>query len=49
MWRFVDNQNSWIAVQLANLKIVKMYRKGASQEEMITAYKNLLNYRDNAF
>lgn len=42
-------ENSWLTVQLANLKVVKMYRKGASQEEMIAAYKNLLNYRDNAF
>ena len=41
--------NSWLAVQLANLKIVKMYRRGASQEEMIATYKNLLNYRKNAF
>lgn len=43
------DENSWVAVQLANLKVVKMYRRGASQEEMIAAYKNRLNYRDNAF
>jgi rSAM/selenodomain-associated transferase 2 len=42
-------QNSWLDVQLANLKIVKMYKKGASQEEMLTEYKQLLNYRKNAF
>jgi rSAM/selenodomain-associated transferase 2 len=37
--------NSWLTVQLANRKIVKMYRRGASQEEMKTKYKALLNYR----
>jgi rSAM/selenodomain-associated transferase 2 len=42
-------QNSWLKVQLANLKIVKMYKKGASQEEMLSKYKQLLNYRENAF
>lgn len=41
--------NSWLTVQLANLKVVKMYRKGASQKEMIAAYHNYLNYRKNAF
>lgn len=43
------DKNSWLTVQLANLKIVKMYRKGASQEDMVETYKNLLNYRENAF
>ncbi len=43
------DENSWLRVQLANLKIVKMYRNGASQEEMITTYHNLLKYRANAF
>lgn len=43
------DDNSWLKVQLANLKMVKMYRKGASQEDMITTYKKLLNYRENAF
>lgn len=41
--------NSWVRVQLANLKVVKMYRKGASQKEMIAAYHQYLNYRKNAF
>jgi rSAM/selenodomain-associated transferase 2 len=41
--------NSWLTVQLANLKVVKMYRKGASQQEMIETYHNFLNYRKNAF
>ena len=42
-------ENSWITVQLANLKIVSMYKKGASQTDMITTYKELLSYRKNAF
>ncbi len=42
-------ENSWLTVQLANLKIVKMYKKGASQSDMINQYKELLSYRKNAF
>ena len=42
-------QNSYLTVQLANLKIVKMYKKGASQEDMVAKYKELLTYRKNAF
>ena len=42
-------ENSWLTVQLANLKIVKMYKKGASQQEMLVKYKELLSYRKNAF
>ncbi len=41
--------NSWLTVQLANLKVVKMYRKGACQQELISTYKKMLNYRKNAF
>jgi len=41
--------NSWFRVQLANLKVVKMYKNGASQQEMIDTYKHMLNYRKNAF
>jgi rSAM/selenodomain-associated transferase 2 len=41
--------NSWLRVQLANLKVVHMYRRGASQQEMIDAYREALNYRRNAF
>jgi rSAM/selenodomain-associated transferase 2 len=37
--------NSWLAVQLANRKIVKMYKQGVSQEEMVRKYKQLLFYR----
>lgn len=41
--------NSWLRVQLANSKIVRMYRKGASQEDMVAIYKKMLEYRKNAF
>lgn len=37
--------NSWLTVQLANRKIVKMYQQGKSQQEMVKKYKELLNYR----
>jgi rSAM/selenodomain-associated transferase 2 len=41
--------NSWLTVQLANLKIIKMYNKGASQQDLLMKYKQLLRYRKNAF
>ena len=41
--------NSWLRVQLANLKVVRMYRHGASQEDMLRTYHKMLNYRKNAF
>jgi hypothetical protein len=34
-------ENSWLTVQLANLEVVRMYKNGASQMEMITKYKEL--------
>jgi len=37
--------NSWWQVQRANQKIVSMYKKGASQEAMVTTYKKMLDYR----
>jgi rSAM/selenodomain-associated transferase 2 len=37
--------NSWLKVQHANKKIVDMYKKGASQEEMVAKYKEMLVYR----
>ena len=43
------DENSWLKVQKANLKIVQMYKKGKSQEEMLNTYKRMLNYRKNAF
>lgn len=42
--RKYDN-NSWLSVQLANAKIVSMYKKGAAQQDMIDKYKSLLDYR----
>ncbi|MFN0081099.1 MAG: TIGR04283 family arsenosugar biosynthesis glycosyltransferase [Ferruginibacter sp.] len=41
--------NTWLEVQKANLTIVRMYRKGKSQQEMLATYKQMLNYRKNAF
>ncbi len=41
--------NGWLRVQLANLKVVRMYRRGAGQEEMLKTYRSMLNYRKNAF
>ena len=43
------DENSWLKVQKANLKIVRMYKKGKSQEDMLQTYKQMLNYRKNAF
>ncbi len=39
------NMNSWWQVQRANSRIVSMYKKGASQEDMTSTYKQMLNYR----
>lgn len=41
--------NSWLRVQLANLKVVRMYRAGATQEDIVRTYKSMLNYRASAF
>ncbi|MCW3105554.1 MAG: glycosyl transferase, partial [Segetibacter sp.] len=37
--------NSWLTVQWANRTIVKMYKNGASQQDMVNKYKELLVYR----
>jgi rSAM/selenodomain-associated transferase 2 len=37
--------NSWWRVQMANKKIVDMYKKGATQVDMVNTYKGMLNYR----
>lgn len=37
--------NGWLTVQKANYTIVKMYQTGASQESMVSKYKEMLNYR----
>lgn len=43
------DENSWLKVQKANLAIVRMYKKGSSQKDMLDTYKRMLNYRGNAF
>lgn len=37
--------NSWWQVQMANKKIVSMYRNGADQQSMVDIYKKMLDYR----
>lgn len=37
--------NSYLKVQLANLKIMRMWKKGVSQSEMVDTYQKLLDYR----
>jgi rSAM/selenodomain-associated transferase 2 len=37
--------NSWFKVQQANKTIVNMYRNGATQEEMVKKYREMLVYR----
>lgn len=37
--------NSWFKIQWANRTIVRMYRNGASQQEMVNKYKEMLVYR----
>jgi rSAM/selenodomain-associated transferase 2 len=41
--------NSWLTVQRANSKVVSLFRRGASQQEMLETYQHMLNYRKNAF
>jgi rSAM/selenodomain-associated transferase 2 len=35
-------QNGWLRVQLANLRVVRMYKRGAGQREMVEAYRRML-------
>lgn len=37
--------NGWWRVQKANYTVIKMYRSGASQDEMVRQYKKMLNGR----
>ncbi len=37
--------NGWLKVQMANYRIIRMYHRGASQEDMAETYKRLLVYR----
>ncbi len=39
------DQNSWWQVQRANYIIVKMYKKGASQDKLVKRYNELIKYR----
>ncbi len=39
------NQNSWMKVQKAHRKIIKMYKQGAKQETLVEKYNQLLTYR----
>ncbi len=41
--------NGWWRVQMANAKVISMYKRGASQAAMLKEYKQLLSYRKNAF
>jgi rSAM/selenodomain-associated transferase 2 len=41
--------NSWLRVQMANARVIKMYKKGASQQVLADTYRNMLYYRNNAF
>lgn len=44
------DEATWLQVQLANLKVVRMWRRGAGQQEMIDTYRRMLaKYRKNAF
>lgn len=36
------NANSWLQVQLANLKIIRMYKRGATQQQLVETYSRLL-------
>ena len=38
------DSNSWFTVQKANYTIVQMYKKGASQSQMVDQYKKMLHY-----
>lgn len=36
-------RRSWLKVQLANRKAVRLFKKGASQEEIVSTYKKMLS------
>jgi rSAM/selenodomain-associated transferase 2 len=38
-------KNGWLTVQRANYTVVRMYQKGATQEELAARYKRMLNCR----
>ncbi len=43
------DRNSWVKVQRANATVVKLYKRGATQQHMLDTYKRMLNYRKNSF
>jgi hypothetical protein len=49
LFRRLNEANLGIALQLAHLKIVSMYKNGASQTDRIAKYKALLMCLKNAF
>ena len=40
--------NSWLRVQLTHMKIIRMFKNGASQNEMIRKYNELISYRQTS-
>jgi hypothetical protein len=38
------DKNSWLQVQLANAKIVGMYKKGVDQHQLVEEYKKMLQF-----
>jgi rSAM/selenodomain-associated transferase 2 len=38
------HKNSWLKVQLANAKIVRMYKKGVDQHHLLEEYKRMLRF-----
>lgn len=41
--------NTWLQVLKANAKVVRLYKRGASQQELVHTYKEMLSYRKNSF
>ncbi|MEO0734248.1 MAG: glycosyl transferase, partial [Bacteroidota bacterium] len=35
--------NGWVRVQLANLKVFRMYKAGAPQEQLVNTYRAMLD------
>lgn len=41
--------NTWWQVQRANATVVRLYKRGASQQTLVETYRRLLSYRRNSF
>jgi rSAM/selenodomain-associated transferase 2 len=37
-------KNSWLAVQRANVKVIQLYKKGASQQTLVATYRRMLQW-----